>query len=39
MGDWISGWLDPLTSTNNNGDDNRFYVGGKNDKRLTKFKI
>lgn len=39
MGDWTSGWLDPLTSTNNNGDDNRFYVGGKNDKRLTKFKI
>ena len=35
---WGASWTPPLTSSNNNGDDNRFYLGGS-DKYRTKFKI
>lgn len=37
-GSWFTSWTPPLTSSNNNGDNNRFYLGGSN-KYRTKFKI
>ena len=37
-GGWGANWTPPLTSSNNNGDDNRFYLGDS-DKYRTKFKI
>lgn len=37
-GGWGATWTPPLTDSNDNGDNNRFYLGGKK-KYRTKFKI